>query len=593
MARATFAGRSGSPGTGFGRLLWVLPAGGPGSGPGPDAAEHAAIASASGRLDTEGEKARLIAALDQAAAELSVLAEATTARAGEDVGAIFGAQALFAADPGIVGPALEAIDAGASAAEAIDRITAEQAESLAGVDDEYFRERAADLRDVGRRVVDRLLGRTRPELHHADGTPAIVASDDLDPSLVAVVRTELVAGIALAGGAPTGHAAIVARALGIPLVLGLGPGLDASVQGVDAAVDGSAGLLLVEPNADERRRLAAGGAEVAAGAARATGAPASLPVRVEANVGSVREAEMAAAAGADGIGLVRTELLFLGRSSPPSLAEQRTVYRRIRAAMGDRPVVFRTLDVGGDKPAGYLAGEPEMNPALGVRGLRLGLAHPATLETQLRALLEADPDGRLRVLLPMVATVEEVEAARRAIDAAAAASLAEGRPVSARVELGIMVEIPSVAIVADAFAPIVDFFSVGTNDLVQYALAADRTNPALAEIATPFQPAVLRLVRNVIDAARREGRTVAVCGEAASDPAFAGLLVGLGVDELSVATTSLGLVRSALAAMDPGAWRDAAHRALAAPTAAEVRAIAAELLDPAPAAPTAAGSRSS
>jgi phosphoenolpyruvate-protein phosphotransferase len=518
-----------------------------------------------------------------------MLAEATTARAGDEVGAIFGAQALFAADPGIVGPALDAIEAGASAAEAIDRVTAEQADRLAGVDDEYFRERAADLRDVGRRVVDRLLGRTRPELHHADGTPAIVASDDLDPSLVAVVRTELVAGIALAGGAPTGHAAIVARALGIPLALGLGSALDASLHGIDAAVDGTSGVLVVRPDPADRRRLAAGLADGGARGSPGSDPPSRLPVRIEANVGSVREAEMAARAGADGIGLVRTELLFLGRSSPPSLGEQRALYRRIATAMGDRPVVFRTLDVGGDKPAGYVAGEAEMNPALGVRGLRLGLAQPAILETQLQALLEAAPDAPLRILLPMVATVEEVEAASRAIDAAAATSAAAGRRVSTRVEIGVMVEIPAVAILADAFAPIVDFFSIGTNDLVQYALAADRTNPALADVATPFQPAVLRLVRSVVDAARGAHRTVAVCGEAASDPGFAGLLIGLGVDELSVATTSLGPLRSAVAGMDPVACRDAADRALAAPTAAEVQRIATELLEPA----TAAGSRPS
>lgn len=581
MARATLIGRSGSPGIGLGRVLWVPPVGGSDAPSSP---------SVPGGLDPVAEKARLIAALDQAAAELTTLAEATTARAGEEVGAIFGAQALFATDPEIVGPALAAIEAGASAEDAIERIAAEQADRLAGVDDEYFRERAADLRDVGQRVVDRLLGRTRPELHHADGSPAIVASDDLDPSLVAVLRTELVAGIALAGGAPTGHAAIVARALGIPLALGLGPNLDGTLAGLEAAVDGSAGVLVVEPDAAERRRMAGLVVDGVQVARPATEPPGEVPVRIEANVGSVREAELAAAAGADGIGLVRTELLFLGRSSPPALDEQRSAYRRIAAAMAGRPVVFRTLDVGGDKPAGYAAAASEMNPALGVRGLRLGLARPDLLETQLRALLEADPGRPLRLMLPMVATREEVEAARRAVVAAAATSTAEGLAVSERVELGIMVEIPSVAITADAFAPVVDFFSIGTNDLVQYALAADRTNPALAELATPFQPAVLRLIHAVVEAAGPYGRRVAVCGEAAADPAFAGLLVGLGVDELSVATTSLGVVRSAVARMDPAACRTAAGRALAAGSAGDVRQIATELLEPAT--PAAAASAS-
>ncbi|HSL33237.1 MAG TPA: phosphoenolpyruvate--protein phosphotransferase [Candidatus Limnocylindrales bacterium] len=577
MARAALTGRPGSPGVGVGRLLWVAPVAGAGVAEGP----AGAATTASGRaapLDAGAERARLRTALDEAAAELSELADETTARVGEEIGAIFGAQALFATDPGIVDPAMAAIDGGATAAEAIDRITAEQADKLAGVDDDYFRERAADLRDVGRRIVDRLLGRSRPELHHRDGTPSIIASDDLDPSLVAVIRPELVGGIALAGGAPTGHAAIVARALGIPLVLGLGSALDGTFDGLDAAVDGTAGRLLIEPDATELEALRPAPAR-AAGVASVPDDRAPLPVRLEANVASVREAEAAAEAGADGIGLVRTELLFLGRSSPPGLEEQRSLYRRIARAMAGRPVVFRTLDIGGDKPASYLPGEGEMNPALGVRGLRQSLAMPELFETQLRAFLEAEPDLPLRMMLPMVATVEEVEAARRAIERAAAASRAAGNPVSPEVHLGIMVEIPSVAVMADAFAPVVDFFSIGTNDLVQYTLAADRTNAALAEMATPLQPAILRLIGSVTEAAAARDRPVAVCGEAAADPAAAALLVGLGVDELSVATTSLERVRATLETLDPAACREAASRAIAAAGVGEVRRIAADLLE--------------
>ncbi len=463
-------------------------------------------------------------------------------------------------------------------------VTAEQADKLSGVDDEYFRERAADLRDVGRRVVDQLLGRVRPALHHRDGAPAIVASDDLDPSVVAVIRPELVAGLALAGGAPTGHAAIVARALGIPLALGLGPALDAGLDGADVAVDGTGGRLLVEPTDLEIRALAAVTpveAPAAAGLdalARVAGA-AELPVTLEANVGSVREAKAAATAGAMGIGLVRTELLFLGRVAPPGLEEQRALYRRIAACFPGRPVVFRTLDVGGDKPASYLPAETEMNPALGVRGLRLGLSLPDLFETQLRALLESDPGSPLRLLLPMVTTVDEVAAAREAIDAAMTASRRAGADVATDVRLGIMVEIPSVAILADAFAPIVDFFSIGTNDLVQYTLAADRTNPALAELGTPLQPAVLRLIRLVTDAALPHDRPVAVCGEAAADPQAAALFVGLGVAELSVAPGSLAALRVMLAGLDVEACREAATRALTAANVAEVRAIAAGLVE--------------
>ena len=573
MARAILAGRAGSPGVGRGRLLWLPPGGG----------SHGAVpasTSREGAHDPATERARLLAALDTAAEELTTLASETAGRAGEEIGAIFEAQALFARDPGIIEPATVLIEAGAGAAEAIDRAAAEQADKLAGVDDEYFRERAADLRDVARRVVDLLDGRIRPELHHRDGAPAVLASDDLDPSIVAVLRPELVAGIALAGGAPNGHAAIVARALGVPLVLGLGTALDAALDGVDVVADGTTGQLLVVPTDEEVAALEPAQSQPSAAAAMTTdlGIGGDLSVAVLANVGSVREAEAAAAAGADGIGLVRTELLFLGRSIAPGLDEQRAIYRRIARAVPDKPVVFRTLDIGGDKPASWLAGEPEMNPALGVRGIRLGLRRPDLLETQVRALLEAEPGTPLRILLPMVATVEEVAAARLAIDAAAAASTRAGAAVATDVRLGIMIEIPSAAIAADAFAPIVDFFSIGTNDLVQYTLAADRTNPALADLASPLQPAILRLIKLVTDAALPFGRPVAVCGEAAADPAAAALLIGLGVDELSVAPGSIARIKGALAGLDLDACRDAADRALVAPSVGDVRRIAAALV---------------
>jgi multiphosphoryl transfer protein len=576
MARATLAGRPGSPGLGVGRLLWLKP-----SPPTAVIGVPTATITTPGAGDSLAEKTRLLAALEAASAELTSLARETATRAGDEIGAIFEAQALFATDPGIVEPALAAIDAGAGAAEAIDSVTAEQADKLAGVDDEYFRERAADLRDVGRRVVDHLLGRERPALHHRDGSPAVVASDDLDPSVVAVIRPELVAGLALAGGAPNGHAAIVARALGIPLALGLGAALDSDLDGLDVAVDGTGGRLLIEPTDAEVRALAAVPPVAKLGAAGADAireVVAELAVTLEANVGSVREAEAAAAAGAAGIGLVRTELLFLGRSAPPGLEEQRALYRRIAACLPGRPVVFRTLDIGGDKPASYLPAEAEMNPALGVRGLRLGFSRPDLFDTQLRALLEAAPGSPLRLLLPMVATVEEVAAAREAIAGAAAASSRAGAEIATDVRLGIMVEIPSVAILADAFAPIVDFFSIGTNDLVQYSLAADRTNPALAEFATPLQPAVLRLIRLVTDAALPYGRPVAVCGEAAADPMAAALFVGLGVDELSVAPGSLPGLRASLARLDREACREAADRVITAASVAEVREIAAGLI---------------
>ena len=567
MSGRVLPGRPGAPGLGIGRVLIVA------TGAGGSALPVAPPA------DPSVEVERLRAAFEAAATELEALARDTGTRAGAEVGAIFEAQALFARDPGLVDPAIDLVRAGEPATVAIDRVAAEQADVLAGVDDEIIRARAADLRDVGRRVVDLLVGRPRPELHHRDGSPAILAADDLEPSLVAAIRPELVAGLAFAGGAPTGHAAIVARALGIPLALGLGgavlePGLD----GREAAVDGTTGRLLVEPDPAELAELRRAGEPAAAdGDASAAGVANPHGVAVEANVGSVGEAEAAARAAADGIGLVRTELLFLGRTTPPGLAEQRGLYARIAGAMGGRRVVFRTLDVGGDKPAGFEPSGHEQNPALGVRGIRLGLRRPELLDSQLRALLEATADGTLDVLLPMVATLAEVRAARVALDAARAAATNDGAAVATTVRLGVMIEVPAAALTADLLAREVDFFSIGTNDLVQYTLAADRTNADLADLASPLQPAVLRLVDAVCRAAAAADRPVAVCGEAAADRLAAPLLVGLGVGELSVTPRAIPATRAILARLDLDAARSAAREALAAPTLADVVAIAERL----------------
>jgi phosphocarrier protein FPr len=298
-------------------------------------------------------------------------------------------------------------------------------------------------------------------------------------------------------------------------------------------------------------------------------------VTISANVSSPREAEAATAAGADGIGLVRTELLFLGRHTPPSVAEQRAVYSRIRAAMAGRPIVFRTLDVGGDKPAAWQH-ETEANPALGVRGLRLGLHRPELLDDQLTALVEAAAGEELRVMLPMVSTREEVDRARGRLDAILDRLESAGHARPTGVHLGVMIEVPSAAIMADALAEAVDFFSIGTNDLVQYTLAADRTNPALADLATAYQPAILRLVDSVVRAAAARGRHVAVCGEAAADPMLVPVLIGLGVDELSVTPSSIAAVRARAGDVSGERARELAVRALAASTADEVRAITRE-----------------
>jgi phosphoenolpyruvate-protein phosphotransferase len=588
VATRILEGRPGSPGLGVGALFRADGAIGPSNGhavpdgapAGPPSADRIAF-----------EQARLLAALSAAAAQLDGLAAETGERAGPGIGAIFEAQALFARDPGLVDPALRGIATdGRSAVQAIELAAAEQAAVLAAVDDAYFRERAADVRDVGRRVIDILLGHPPVDLHRADGAPAIIVAEDLDASVVATLRTELVSGIALAGGAANGHAAIVARALGIPMTLGLGGSLADALEGVRVAVDGTGGRLLIEPAETDLAALAetlrgtSGVSSNGGGAPRrpshggsdpsARDARAAVRWALEANAGSVREVEQAMAAGASGIGLFRTELLFLGRSVPPSLEEQRAIYRRVLEAAAGVPVVFRTLDVGGDKPAGYQRMAPEANPALGIRGLRLGLRQPELLEVQLRALLEAAAEGELRVMFPMVATLEEVRAARAVVESIVDACGEAGIRTAASVRIGIMVEVPAAALMVDAIAGEVDFLSIGTNDLVQYTMAADRTSPGLDDLATALQPSVLRLVARVIAAAHPLGRSVAVCGEAAADPLVGPLLVGMGVDELSVAPAVISSVRTRLEGLDAEACRLAATEALSASTVDEIRAIA-------------------
>jgi phosphocarrier protein FPr len=569
MTRLELHGRVGSPGIGMGNAIVIRP-----EVPGPPA-----DASGSGTPGgtPAGERERLTTALATAATELEALAAGLADRAGDEISAIFEAQALLARDPAIVEPALRAIDAGVGAEEAILASIDEQAGILAAVDDEYFRARAADVRDVGRRVAAILRGEARADLWHPDGRPAVVVADDLDPSVVAILRPELTAAIALAGGAPTGHASIVARGLGIPLVLGLGPEALAVADDVELLVDapgGGTGRLVVEPTpAELAEAVALQQARAEPTPAGPTGAIADgaggAGVAVLANVGSLLEAQKAARLGAAGIGLVRTELLFPGHRSPPSVAEQRNLYARISDAMAPHPVVFRTLDVGGDKPTAWQAGQGEANPALGVRGVRLGLARPALLDDQLRALVDAAAGGEVRVMLPMVATVEEVSAVRARLERI----VGDAAPAPSSVELGVMIEVPAAALVADGLAGVADFFSIGTNDLVQYTLAADRINAALADLATPLQPAVLRLIDGVCRAARARDRHVAVCGEAAADPEVVPILVGLGVTELSVAPDAIGAVTARVAALDPAACRTLATAVVAAGSLAEVRAV--------------------
>jgi phosphocarrier protein FPr len=373
---------------------------------------------------------------------------------------------------------------------------------------------------------------------------------------------------------------IVARSLGIPAVSGLGAGILDVPEGTLLALDASEGIVRVDPSPEVLHRFEAAQA-AGESSRRAALAAAREPavttdgrhVEVMANIAHVEEVPEAIAAGADGVGLFRSELLFIDRDSLPGVDEQEDAYRRAAQALGGKPLTVRTLDVGADKPLPALGLEPVENPALGLRGLRLGLSMPHLLETQLRALLRVGRDHPLRVMFPMVSTVGEVRAAREILERTRTLASEEGDLVADRMEVGIMVEVPAAALSAEHLAAEVDFISIGTNDLTQYALAADRGDPAVAGLLDPLHPAVLRLIERTATAAAAHRRAVAICGELAADADAIPLLIGLGVGELSVSAPALPFVKAAVRRTDGRAAEELARRALAAPDATAVRSL--------------------
>ncbi len=526
------------------------------------------------------ERAALAAAREAVAAELAGLRDSAAGRAGAEAADILDAQLLLLGDEALVEAAEAAVAAGAPAARSWDEAVRAAARGYEALDDEYLRARAGDLLDVGRRVLERLAG-GGPEAAAGEAGPEILVAGELGAADAAALDPERVAGLATAGGGPTSHAAIIARALGIPGVAGLGPAVLAVADGTPLLLDGDAGTVVVAPDeaaraAHEARREEAG-RRAAAARARAHEPAATRDgrhVEVAANAGAPGDVERAVAEGADGVGLFRTEFLFLGRGDAPDEDEQRAVYAAAAAALGGRRLVLRTLDAGADKPLPYLGQPPEENPFLGVRGLRLSLARPELLLLQLRAALQAAAQAPLGIMFPMVSEAGELRQALALLDEARRSLADEGRGAG-EVEVGAMVEVPAAALAAAALASQVNFLSIGTNDLVQYTMAAERGNAGVARLSDPVHPAVLRLVAAVTEAAARHACRVAVCGEAASDPAAIPLLVGLGVDELSVAPGRVPLVKEAVRALEMDAARALAARALELEDAAAVRDLVA------------------
>lgn len=547
------------------------------------------------------EQERLRHALHTAAGELQALIASLQQSIGQSEAAIFEAQSLMLQDPVLSETALKAIEEQRfDAASALALAGEQQASTLEALDSPLFAQRAVDVRDAVSRALQHLSDQVvQKQDLSALKQPVILLAQDLTPTDTAQLRPETVLGICTAQGGPTAHAAILARALGIPAMAGMNEAALRVIQtGDELGLDADHGLLYHHPIAEVRtqlmQRLAEQQRQRVALLSKAQQAATEVSIDgrrilLLANIGSEAEAEAARQWGAEGIGLLRTEFLFAAASTLPGEDEQRKSYVRIfqafkgnEGAHGRGPLVVRTLDAGADKPMPALdnvIGTPiEANPALGQRGIRISLAHQSLLEEQLRALLLAAVETgiELHLMFPMITTVEELRTAREIVDRVY--EQLEKRQVVlpsflARVPVGIMVEVPAAAVMAPELAEIADFFSIGANDLLQYTLACDRTNASTAYLYHPMQPAVLRLIAQIAEAGRRAGKPVAVCGEIASDVRLAPVLIGLGVDELSMTPTALPGVRDTLSNRTARQLLDLAHKVLQAKTVAEVEQV--------------------
>jgi phosphotransferase system enzyme I (PtsI) len=531
---------------------------------------------AEGSGSADEERKRLADALARAAAQLENLAERVGGEAGDEAAGIFVAQAAFASDPELARRAEEAIAAGAAAEVAVTRAFTSFRELLAGSASEYLAARVADLDDVRDRVLRLLRGGDAGTEIPAE--PSVIVAAELTPSQTAELPRDRVLAFATERGAPASHAAVLARALGVPAAVGVSGLIEAVTPGVEVAVDGSSGEVVIEPDEKTRERYLHRGEEAKArreALARFRGEPGRTadgrPVELAANIGSLEDLEAAVEAGAEGCGLVRTEFLFIGREDPPSVEEQTKAYRRVLHAFPRHRVVFRTLDAGADKPLAFVSRRGEPNPALGVRGIRLSLRSRELFTGQLRALLRAGETspGRTAVMFPMVSSRPELE---QAMGVLAEAAEEEGIE-PAVLEVGAMVEVPSAVLGVSRLVERAGFVSVGTNDLLQYLFAVDRLLPELADLPDLLDPVVLSLLGEMVEAAHAGGAWVGVCGEAAASPVEAAALVGLGVDELSMAPVAIPEVKAALRAASFKRLREAVGAACQMAFAADVRRL--------------------
>lgn len=511
--------------------------------------------------EIEAELKRLNSGQTQTAKQLAEIRGALAARVGEAEASIFDAHLMLLEDPMLAEAVTELIAQGSNAEAAVF----EAGETFAGMfdamEDEYMRGRATDVRDIANRWVNNLIGVETGTLGIMS-EPVVVFAHDLAPSDTAQMDKALVLAFVTEVGGRTSHSAIMARSLEIPAVVGAGE-FGQIANGCTVVVDGGAGEVLIDPDPatiadyeDRRQKIAARKASLLQLKDLPAQTSDGQTFQLAANIGTPSDVDSALAYGAQGVGLYRTEFLYMDRQDMPTEEEQCEAYRKVLAAFVEKPVIIRTLDIGGDKKLSYLQMEEELNPFLGNRALRLCLANPQLFKTQLRALLRAGLTGNLWIMLPMVATLEEVRRAKTLLREAETELEAAGIEYSRTYKLGIMVEIPAAAIQADHFAREVDFFSIGTNDLIQYTCAADRMNEKVAYLYDPLNPAILRLIDSVIKAGHEQGKMVGMCGEMAGEPLAAPLLMAMGLDEFSMSASSIPQVKAMIRSLSSAGCRE-------------------------------------
>ena len=533
--------------------------------------------------DVAAEIKRFEDAIEASKKELTIIKENALASLGADKAAVFEAHLLILDDPEFMGTVKTDIESKVINAEYAFKETSDMFISMfEAMDNEYMKERAADIRDVSKRILAHLLGVDLPNPSLID-EEVIVIAEDLTPSDTAQLNKKYVKGFATNIGGRTSHSAIMARSLEIPAVVGTSSITEDVKNGDILILDGLDGVVLVNPDeattAEYKEKHAKFEAQKAEWAKLVTEKSVTKDgheVILAANIGTPADLEGVKNNGGEAVGLYRTEFLYMGRDQLPTEDEQFEAYKAVLEGMGDKPVVVRTLDIGGDKELPYLDLPKEMNPFLGFRAIRLCLEEKDLFRTQLRALLRASVYGKLCVMFPMIATVQEFRAAKALFLEEKEKLVAEGVTVSNDIELGIMVEIPSTAVIADIFAKEVDFFSIGTNDLIQYTMAADRMSEKVSYLYQPYNPAILRLVKNVIEASHKEGKWTGMCGEMAGDSLAIPLLLGMGLDEFSMSATSILQARSQIKNLSLDKMRELVDKAIMCSTTEEVLALVAE-----------------